>query len=239
MKAITLTEWLYFHLWKKDGPEEKNLHPKGVLIPETIFYKCGAPQQWFFTSKNGKILKKGIDHMNLEGIKGCFRKTAGGNKPVGLVFDAFPPTVSCSAKREMDNQLKQKALKRRIQTDSSKSNQDPTKFNPYNDMDLNDIHQEATEKEHFKEAAAGGLLRGWGETALGYSIAFDSKKNRDPMFISKQFVNEKAMIMANAKSELEKLALRHDNSENNEVYFRLGLKHFTKQQLSNSMSYSS
>ena len=232
MKAITLTEWLYFHLWKKDGPEDRNLCPSGVLIPETIFYKCGAPQQWFFTSKSGKILKKGIDHMNLEGIKNCFKKSAGGNRPVGLIYDAFPPTLSSAAKREIDNQLKQRALNRRAKEGELSSEAQKALHNPYNDIDLNDVHQETKDKDRFKEAAAGGLLRGWGETALGYSVAFDKKMNRDPMHISRQYVNEKAMIMANARHELEKLALRHDNTENNEVYFRLGLKHFTKQQVS-------
>jgi hypothetical protein len=37
MKLSTCTEWLFFHLWKRN-PETKQSCP-GVIIPETIIYR--------------------------------------------------------------------------------------------------------------------------------------------------------------------------------------------------------
>ena len=58
--AISLTgdglvDNLYHFIWKKDAMFETGPY---VLMPDTILYRFENPVFWYFTSKQGKILKK-------------------------------------------------------------------------------------------------------------------------------------------------------------------------------------
>jgi len=55
MKLHTSTEWLLFHLRKKN-PETGKSCP-GILITDTIIYRWAQPYFWYFTDKFGKISK--------------------------------------------------------------------------------------------------------------------------------------------------------------------------------------
>ncbi len=57
MKLSTSTEWLFFHLWKKN-PETQNSCP-GVFIADTIIYRWAQPYFWYFTTKVKKNNKTG------------------------------------------------------------------------------------------------------------------------------------------------------------------------------------
>ena len=49
------TEWLLHYLWHKEAgkPEIKY----NFKIPDTVIYKIGRPYNWYFTSKDGSIMK--------------------------------------------------------------------------------------------------------------------------------------------------------------------------------------
>jgi hypothetical protein len=64
-KPQTELEWLFYHLWLKTGPSP----PQFIFtLPDTVFYKyqltstgpadLSTPDSWYFTSKDGYILKK-------------------------------------------------------------------------------------------------------------------------------------------------------------------------------------
>ena len=64
-------EWLYYHLWLKTGQTA----PKFTFtIPETIFYRHGKPETWYFTSKEGYILKKNKYNVSSKSIHHKFTK---------------------------------------------------------------------------------------------------------------------------------------------------------------------
>ena len=56
-----------FHLlWTKGGHVYKNLTQ--INLPDTIIFKFEQPQFWYFTSKNGEILKKSKKSLNIQTI---------------------------------------------------------------------------------------------------------------------------------------------------------------------------
>ena len=64
-------EWLYYQLWTKTStaPTKFPFH-----IPETIFFKFNNPYAWFFTSKEGLILKKNKINVTMKNIHLKFSK---------------------------------------------------------------------------------------------------------------------------------------------------------------------
>ena len=51
MKLSLSTEWLFFHLWKKN-PDTNSSCP-GVFVADTIIYRWAQPYFWYFTAKDG------------------------------------------------------------------------------------------------------------------------------------------------------------------------------------------
>lgn len=85
MKAISYTEWLFYHLWKTNPQEDSNCL---VKIPDTIFHKWGQPHLWYFTSKSGRLLKKSKEKMNINSIQETLCNGIQSNEKVaGMVFD--------------------------------------------------------------------------------------------------------------------------------------------------------
>lgn len=85
MKAISYTEWLFYHLWKTEPIEATNCN---LRVPDTIFHKWSQPHLWYFTSKNGRILKKSKEKMNINCIQETICKNQqSGDQVVGMVFD--------------------------------------------------------------------------------------------------------------------------------------------------------
>lgn len=54
-------EWLFYNLWTKTG----TTLPKFMFsVPDTIFFRNEIPETWYFTSKEGYILKKNKFNVN-------------------------------------------------------------------------------------------------------------------------------------------------------------------------------
>ena len=54
-------EWLFYNLWTKVGQAPPKF---SFSIPETVFYRHGRPESWYFTNKEGIILKKNKFNVN-------------------------------------------------------------------------------------------------------------------------------------------------------------------------------
>ncbi|EGR31604.1 mitochondrial processing peptidase beta, putative [Ichthyophthirius multifiliis] len=67
MKLSTSTEWLYFHLWKKN-PETQSSCP-GVFIPDTVIYRWAQPYYWYFTNRNGQLIRKTKERIENQHLK--------------------------------------------------------------------------------------------------------------------------------------------------------------------------
>jgi hypothetical protein len=65
-----ISEDLYKLLWSKD---ELNYGPS-INIPDTIVYKYGQPQSWYFTATNGKVKKKNKQNLISAKIEEVFNK---------------------------------------------------------------------------------------------------------------------------------------------------------------------
>lgn len=64
-------EWLCYQLWTKLG----SAPPKFVFgLPDTVFFRYGRPEQWFFTNKEGYILKKNKFNVNFKAIHHAYMK---------------------------------------------------------------------------------------------------------------------------------------------------------------------
>lgn len=68
-----LIEDLYHLLWRKDSPffQEGSLR---VNLPHTIIYKNKKPNMWYFTSRNGSIIRKKFSKLVPEIIQEEFLK---------------------------------------------------------------------------------------------------------------------------------------------------------------------
>ena len=71
-------EWLLYHLWLKTGPAP----PQFIFtIADTVFYRkasstsdVGIPECWYFSSKDGYILKKNRFNVSTKEIHKAFTK---------------------------------------------------------------------------------------------------------------------------------------------------------------------
>jgi hypothetical protein len=65
-------DWLLHYLWHKESgkPEIKY----NFKIPETVIYKIGRPFAWYFTSKEGVIMKKTKAKLTNESVYDAFTK---------------------------------------------------------------------------------------------------------------------------------------------------------------------
>jgi len=61
MKITSCTEWLFYHLWKKN--KETNLSCPGIFILDTIIYRWSKPNFWYL---NSCIINKGILQISKE-----------------------------------------------------------------------------------------------------------------------------------------------------------------------------
>jgi hypothetical protein len=75
-----LVEALYHFLWLTD--DMKGKQPFNFMIPDTILYKYQQPIFWFFSSKQGVVLRKARSKLNSDKISKEFLKKKG---PSGIV----------------------------------------------------------------------------------------------------------------------------------------------------------
>ena len=79
MKTATFTEWLFFHLWKKN-PETNQSCPY-ILIPDTVLFRWAQPYFWYFIAQNGQICRKKRDKISAKELVDVLSL---GNLPVDL-----------------------------------------------------------------------------------------------------------------------------------------------------------
>ena len=72
MRITTLTEWLFYHLWKKN-PTTKTSCPS-ILIPDTVIFRWASPLFWYFTTNQGTIARKGKDKIFAKEIHKILKK---------------------------------------------------------------------------------------------------------------------------------------------------------------------
>ena len=80
MKVASLTEWLFFHLWKRSPITEEPC--PSILVPDTIIYRWAQPFFWYFTSADGKLKRKKKDKIEQKDIITIFNL---GDMPAGIV----------------------------------------------------------------------------------------------------------------------------------------------------------
>lgn len=65
-------EWLLYYLWHKESG--KPVVKYNFKIPDTVIYKIGRPYAWYFTSKDGTIMKKTKAKLTNESVFESFTK---------------------------------------------------------------------------------------------------------------------------------------------------------------------
>jgi hypothetical protein len=87
MKLCQATEWLFFHLWKENNSTQSSC--PGILIPDTIIYRWAKPHFYYYTGKDGRLIrntKERIDNILIDdnftkrvpkksGLVGCYLKS--------------------------------------------------------------------------------------------------------------------------------------------------------------------
>lgn len=71
MKLSTSTEWLYFHLWKKNP--DTNTSCPGVFLVDTVIYRWAQPYFWYFTNREGQIIRKTKERIESDNLKASFK----------------------------------------------------------------------------------------------------------------------------------------------------------------------
>lgn len=70
MKLYNSTEWLFFHLWKKN-PDTQESCPQ-IRIPETVFYRWAQPYFWYNTDKKDILNRLPRDRIQMDVVKQSF-----------------------------------------------------------------------------------------------------------------------------------------------------------------------
>ncbi|EGR30206.1 hypothetical protein IMG5_137950 [Ichthyophthirius multifiliis] len=70
MKLSTSTEWLYFHLWKKNS--QTGASCPGVFLVDTIIYRWAQPYFWYFTNREGQIIRKTKERIDIQKAQDIF-----------------------------------------------------------------------------------------------------------------------------------------------------------------------
>jgi len=70
MRVSNNTDWLFFHLWKKDPTT--HLSCPNIYIPETILYRWGQPHFWYSTARDGTIIRRLKEKIALPNIETIF-----------------------------------------------------------------------------------------------------------------------------------------------------------------------
>ena len=74
---------LYHYLWAKDALFNSGPY---ILLPDTIIYKYGDPTFWYFTSKDGTIMRKSKKNVNNKEIEKSFLKGSKSNQIVAVLY---------------------------------------------------------------------------------------------------------------------------------------------------------
>lgn len=89
MKVSILTEWLFYHIWKKN-PRTKASCP-GILVPHTIIFRWGSPLFWYFCSPDGEIRRKGKNKISAKKALQMFSLSSNHPPPLSRSRGNNPP----------------------------------------------------------------------------------------------------------------------------------------------------
>lgn len=85
MKQIASTEWLFYHLRKKN--QNTGMQCPGILIPDTLIYKKQLPYCWYCMNKQGDIVRQGQKKIGYDMIHKVF-----GSQPIANVCLVYMPS---------------------------------------------------------------------------------------------------------------------------------------------------
>ena len=74
---------LYHYLWAKDPLFNSSPY---ILLPDTIIYKYGNPTFWYFTSKDGTLMRKSKKNVNNKQIEKVFLRKTNPNQIVAALY---------------------------------------------------------------------------------------------------------------------------------------------------------
>ena len=74
---------LYHYLWAKDPLFNSGPY---ILLPDTIIYKYGNPTFWYFTSKDGTLMRKSKKNVNNKQIEKIFLRKTSPNQIVAALY---------------------------------------------------------------------------------------------------------------------------------------------------------
>lgn len=63
-------EWLLYALWTKKTPVPTQF---SFYLPDTVVLRDGKLHTWYFTSKEGSILKKNFQNVTVEKVSKAFK----------------------------------------------------------------------------------------------------------------------------------------------------------------------
>ena len=100
MRVANNTEWLFFHLWKKD-PETAFSCP-GLYIAETILFRWAQPYFWYYTSKDGTLVRKTKEKVLLQHVAESFTTAVPKCGIVSTCINSIEDTSKTQEKIEID-----------------------------------------------------------------------------------------------------------------------------------------
>ena len=65
-------ENLYHYLWAKDALFNSGPH---ILLADTVIYKYGKPTFWYFTGRDGTVMRKSKKNVTSQAIEKSFTKS--------------------------------------------------------------------------------------------------------------------------------------------------------------------
>lgn len=105
----TELEWLIYQLWSKNTARAPLF---SFSIADTVVMRQGVPQTWYFSSKEGYILKKNFQNVKLPKINKTFNKKNGMSLS-GAIID-FPAATTYSYKPQRNSQTGEERMSLRI-----------------------------------------------------------------------------------------------------------------------------
>ena len=89
MKTANYTEWLFYHIWRKNEQTRKSC--PHVLIPDTVLFRWAQPFFWYFMNQDGQICRKKKDKITSKELLDVFSL---GECPVDLQAEYLHPSKS-------------------------------------------------------------------------------------------------------------------------------------------------
>jgi len=101
MRVSNNTEWLFFHLWKKNP--ETLLPCPNIYIAETILFRWAQPYFWYYTAKDGLLVRKTKEKVLLQQIEESFLSNVPKSEIVACTMTSYEdPLLKTQEKIEFE-----------------------------------------------------------------------------------------------------------------------------------------